>query len=220
VYSLGSLASEAGRQGKTLSLDLNSREARIQDLLRLFVKADPPPLNGPIIFRAHVVLPPGKEPFLKRVRLEGDFGIMDAQFTRPRTQGKVEELSERARGKKKNEEEEEDPEHTVSNLKGHVILRDGTAIFSNASFSVPGAFARMQGTYNLITQRINLYGTLAMQASLSKAAGGIKSILLKPLDPFFRKGHAGAVIPVQITGTYSHPSFHVSLTKKGKRPRA
>lgn len=219
VYSLGTLASESGKQGKTLWLELNSREARVQDLLRLFVKADPPPLNGPVVFRAHVVLPPGKEPFLKRVRLEGDFGITDAQFTKPSTQGKVEELSERARGKK-NDEEKEDPERTVSDLKGHVFLREGTATFANASFSVPGALARMQGTYNLITERIDLYGTLAMHARVSQATGGIKSILLKPLDPFFRKGHTGALIPVQITGTYSHPSFHVSLTKKGKRPRA
>jgi AsmA-like C-terminal region len=216
VQSRGSLTIGPGGHGKTLSLDLNSREARIQDVLRLFVKDPRAPLNGSMMFRAHVVLPPENEPFLRRVRLEGNFGISDAQFTNPHTEGKVDELSARARSKKEREKEDEDPAHTVSGLKGHVVLRNGTATFSKASFGVPGALARMEGTYNLMNERIDLYGTLAMQASLSSAAGGIKSIVLKPLDPFFKKKNAGAVIPVRMTGSYSHPSFQVSLANKGK----
>ncbi len=218
IPSHGDLTGGPG-QGKTVSVELNSSEARIQDLMRLFVKAPRPPLDGSIVFRAHVVLPPEHEPFLRRVQLESDFGITDAQFTSAHTQGKVEELSARSRSKKEKNKQDEDPERTVSDLKGHVVLRNGTATFSNASFSVPGAVARVQGTYNLINERINLYGTLAMQASLSQAAGGIKSILLKPLNPFFRKGGAGALIAVQMTGTYSHPLFHVSLFRKAKHRR-
>jgi hypothetical protein len=79
-------------------------------------------------------------------------------------------------------------------------------------FTTPGATARGGGTYSLLNKRIDLHGKLAMQASLSKAAGGIKSLLLLPLDPFFKKKNAGAVLPVKITGTYSHPTFGVSLT--------
>jgi hypothetical protein len=34
-----------------------------------------------------------------------------------------------------------------------------------------------------------------------------------PLDPLYKKGSAGAVIAVQMTGTYEHPRFHVSLKR-------
>ncbi len=34
-----------------------------------------------------------------------------------------------------------------------------------------------------------------------------KSILLKPVDPFFKKDGAGAEIPVKISGTRSAPKF-------------
>jgi|SRR5579872_2295833 len=213
LSSRGSLTGEAGRRGKTLSLNIDSREGRVQDLFRLLVKADRPPLDGPIVFRAHVVLPLDRQPFLQRVVLEGEFGIVSAHFSNPERQRKVNELSDRARSKKKNRDDP-DSEHIASDLKGHVVLRHGIAAFTNASFSVPGASARMQGTYNLITERVDLHGTLSLRASLSQAAGGIKALLLKPLNPLFRKNGAGAVLPLRITGTYSHPIFAVSLKKR------
>ncbi|MFL6350789.1 MAG: AsmA-like C-terminal region-containing protein [Bryobacteraceae bacterium] len=215
VHSRGGLATAPGGHGKTLSLDLKSSQGKIEDLLRLFVKSPRPPLTGSLVFDTHAVLPSEKKPFLQRVQLEGDFGITNAQFTSSKTEGKVSELSERAQGKKKHQSDPySDP--TLSDLRGRFVLRRGTATFAGASFSVPGAVARGEGTYNLLNERINLYGTLAMQASLSKAAGGVKSIFLKPLDPFFKKKNAGAVVPVQMTGTYPHPSFKVSLMKKRK----
>ena len=64
------------------------------------------------------------------------------------------------------------------------------------------------------TEAIDLRGKLAMRATLSKAAGGIKSVFLLPLDPFFKKGFSGAVLPVRMTGTYSHPVFKVSLRQQ------
>jgi hypothetical protein len=84
---------------------------------------------------------------------------------------------------------------------------------SEALFTVPGAVARGAGTYDLSNEAIDLRGKLAMLATVSKAAGGIKSLLLMPLDPFLRRMGAGAIVPVRITGTYSHPVFKVLLTK-------
>ena len=37
-----------------------------------------------------------------------------------------------------------------------------------------------------------------MDASVSRAVGGFKSIFLKPFDPLFRKDGAGAVVPIKI----------------------
>lgn len=211
--SLSARGSISGKKGKTVSLDFDSSEARIEDLLRLFVTANDPPLHGPIALRAHVVLPPTHQSFIRRVRLDGDFTITDAEFTNAATQEKADELSARARGSKE-EIKRKTPEHVAEDLKGNVSLRDTIATVSTALFVVPGAIARGAGTYNVMTEAINLRGDLAMHASLSRAAGGgIKSILLVPLDPFFKKNGSGAVLPVRIGGTYSHPIFKVSLTR-------
>ncbi len=160
-----------------------------------------------------MVLPPTHRPFIRRVKLDGNFTISDADFTKSTTQEKVDELSARARGNKAQIKSGNGPEHVAEDLKGDVQLRDGIATLSSALFAVPGAVARGSGTYDLTTEAIDLRGKLAMHARLSKAAVGVKSILLIPLDPFFKKNGAGAILAVRISGTYSHPVFKVSLTR-------
>jgi hypothetical protein len=46
--------------------------------------------------------------------------------------------------------------------------------------------------------------------------GGIKSVFLKPFDALFKKKPKGAEIPIQITGTYSHPHYGIDLAAKTK----
>jgi AsmA-like C-terminal region len=98
-----------------------------------------------------------------------------------------------------------------------VLLRDGTARLSNLSFSVPGALAQLQGTYNLITERVDLHGTLRTNSEPSDTTHGMKSMLLKVLDPFFKKKHAGYAMPVKITGTYEHPAFGLDLNNRDQK---
>jgi hypothetical protein len=45
---------------------------------------------------------------------------------------------------------------------------------------------------------------------------GWKSLLLKPIDPFFSKDGAGTEIPIRITGTQSEPHFGLDLGRKGE----
>ncbi|HEY3458757.1 MAG TPA: AsmA-like C-terminal region-containing protein [Bryobacteraceae bacterium] len=209
--TLSAQGSISGRHGKTVSLDVDTRAGRVQDLLRLFVSSDKPPLKGVINFHAHVVLPPIHERFLKKVRLDGEFDITGGEFVKPGSQRKVDELSARASGKKALIKTMGGPPRVSSEWKATVRLRDAVARMSNATFAVPGAVSRGSGTYDLPRQAINLAGHLVMDASLSKAASGVKSLLLIPLDPFFKKRGAGAVVPVRVMGTYSHPRFKASL---------
>ena len=46
---------------------------------------------------------------------------------------------------------------------------------------------------------------------------GWKSILLKPVDPFFSKDGAGTEVPVRITGTESEPHFGLDFGHKQDR---
>ena len=214
LLAQGTIGAAPGQQGKTVALNIEASQARVEDLLWIFSAAKTPAMDGPITLHAKAVLPPGNEEFLRKVRLDGDFAIKDAEFEHGNTQGKVDEMSERAR-KKKDDSKGSDPPAVRSDLEGRVDLRDGTATLSRLKFATPGAVAHGQGTYDLLNKRIDLHGRVAIQASLSKAAGGgLKSVLLIPLDPFFKKKYAGAVLPVQVTGVYPHPAFKVSLTGK------
>lgn len=71
----------------------------------------------------------------------------------------------------------------------------------------------MDGTYNLITERIDLHGLLRTDSELANTTHGPKALFLKVLDRFFKKKHAGYVAPVKITGTCGHPSFGLVLNK-------
>lgn len=236
VLAKGSIEEQPGPRGKVTSVDLNSNNGRIQDLLRLFISQPQSPIVGKISFRAHVTIPPEGRPFEQEVILVGDFGIDDSHFTKPETQKKINGLSERAEGKKTEEKEkqekkgEEDsdadaPERVVSDLRGHVVLKNGVATLTNISFSVPGATAYMHGTFNLLNEKVDFHGVLKTEAEFSKVGGGgIKSIFLKPFDAVFKKKPRGAEIPVKLTGTYSHPEPALEITggkkkednKKGK----
>lgn len=220
LQASGKIAGHPGEHGKTTSIDLSVQNGRIQDFLRLFVREPKPPLNGVTSFRAHVLIPPEQRPFLQKVRLTGDFGIADGQFTKVSRQKDIDILSEKARGEKPDPGQEEDSERVISNLAGHVELRNAAANFTDLSFNVPGAFARMHGTYNLQSEVVNLHGTLKTDAQLSKMATGLKSVLLKPFDPFFKKDHSGAVVPVHLIGTYHDPEAGLDLLPQKSSAKA
>jgi AsmA-like C-terminal region len=203
IESQGRVAATRGTKGKTASVDLLVPEGRIQDFLFLFLKDKVAPMTGVFSFKGHATLPPGKERFLRKLELQGDFGINDARLSNPKTQSNLEALSEKAEG-----EPGDSPERVVSDLKGHVVLRNGTATFSHLTFKVPGAKAKLHGTYSLITHQINFRGRLLTEAQLPKVTKGIKSFLLKVISPILKKNHhGGGVLALTVTGIYPHPIY-------------
>jgi hypothetical protein len=215
----GQIAGHPGEHGKTAALDLAVHNGRMQDVLRMFVSEPKPPFSGIASLRAHVIIPPGNRPFVQKVVLSGDFGVEGGQFTKASTQKDIDALSDKSRGAKQDEQaEEEDPERVISNITGHVDLRNAAATFVNLSLNVPGAFARMNGTYNLQSEVVDLHGTLKTDVELSKMTSGFKSVLLKPFDVFFKRKHAGAAVPVHLVGTYKDPQAGLDLPVKASPP--
>jgi len=131
-------------------------------------------------------------------------------FSQPDTQASVNKLSAGAEGEK----DGSDPETVLTDLTGQVGLRNYTASFSDLSFGVPGAVSRLHGTYNLISHKIDLHGHLQVDTKISNTTSGAKAMLLKMMDPFFKKKPKGEVLPVRISGTYEHPSFGLDLYDK------
>ena len=115
-------------------------------------------------------------------------------------------MSAGARGEK----EPQDSGLVLSDLKGRAVLQQGVARLSDLSFGVPGALAQMHGTYNVISQQVDLHGDLITQKSIANTTSGWKSAVLRVLTPFFKKKHSEKA-PVKITGTYRHPSFGLDI---------
>ena len=206
IFTQGSVASHREQDGKRADLNFSVRDGRIQDLLMMFVSDKQSPLNGTVSLRAQTLVPPGKAPFLKRVQMEGDFGIESARFTSDETQTSVNRLSTAGQGQG---DQTDNPDRVLTDLEGHVNVKDGIATFTGLRFRVPGARAKMNGTFDLITQKVDLKGMLYMDAKLPEATSGIKSFLLKAIDPFLKKNRrGGARIPVSVSGTYQKPSYH------------
>ncbi|MDP9339404.1 MAG: AsmA family protein [Acidobacteriota bacterium] len=210
VHVEGAVASKRGKSGKTTTLNLAVRDGRIDDVLRVFVHEPKPPMEGSTSFHARVAWPSGHQPFLKRVTLQGDFAIENARWENPERQANLNDLSKRASGNKK---DAGTPDITAD-LKGSVQMKDAIATFKDTVCKIPGAEATLNGTYNLENTKIDFHGNLKTDAELSKESTGAKAVLLKPLDPLFKRKHAGAVVPVALTGTYHDPRFGISLTGK------
>ena len=201
---------QSGR--RETSLDILMERGRVEDVLWLFNEEPHAAMRGAAYYKGHVLAPQFGPEFLKSLEMQGRFEITDAHFS-GETQQKVNELSWRAQGKKI-KDSEEPPEVTVDTLSSEVVMNNGVAHLSNADFEVPGAEARMHGNYSFLTHAINLHGDLRTEAKISQDSSGIKSVLLKPLDPLFRKKHAGAQIPVVMNGPIKHPHFGTDIVLK------
>jgi hypothetical protein len=201
----GSIAGSSGKKGKMADLHFTARHGRIEDILGLFVSAPRSPMSGDLSLVARAQIPRGDNPFLERVKLDGKFGIDDGSF-KPETQKDVNEFSAGARGENK-----DDPETALSDLKGEFGLAGGVATFSYLDFEVAGAHARLHGTYNIVNYRIGLHGHMRVDTQISKTSTGFKALMLKVMDPIFRKKRKGEIVPVHILGTYKQPQFGLDL---------
>jgi hypothetical protein len=210
VLARGGVTNTPGVEGKTVSLDLDVTQARVEDMLLLAVKSQTAPLTGGVSFKGKLIIPPGKREVLDKMNLAASFSILSVRFANLDVQQKIRALSQRARG----QTEANDSEKIASNMKGRFVLKNGVASFSQLSFGVPGALIQLTGTYGLRSEQLNFVGAARLDAKLSEMTTGIKSKLLKVVDPFFRKDGV-TVIPIKIEGTRSSPSFGLNI-KFGK----
>jgi hypothetical protein len=209
VITHGEVASKKESEGKTTSLTGSQQRGTIQDWLTLLAQAEQPAMSGAMTFRTQVRVPPGDRDFIHRVILEGDFAIGMADFTHPDTQQKVNRLSQVGMGEKQKDE----PPNVVENMRGHVVMRDATATFTDLYFSVPGALAHMHGTYGILTEKIDLHGNLRVDHKLSKGETGVKSVFMKFAEPFLKKKKQGEIVPIKMGGTYSNPTYGLDIAK-------
>ena len=215
IVAEGSVIQEPGNRGHTIIVTFDAPDARVQDILSLAVNSDRPFLTGTAKIKGKLMLPASHAKILERIVLDGQFGFDDAHWTSQGIQDKLQALSRRGEGKPGDEQ----AGSAVSDLQGSFHVEKGMVTFSSLTFSVPGAAIDLTGAYQLIGGELDLHGHLRLQAKLSQTVTGAKSFFLKAVDPFFKKGGAGTVLPVSITGTRENPTisvtvFHKSFEKK------
>jgi hypothetical protein len=201
--------------GHDVELTVVIEKGRIEDLLKLAVRTDPPIMTGSVRLNTKFDLPPGEPDVANRLKLSGNFGVAGAHFTNEKIQGKIDSLSMRSQGKPKLAQDTT-PDNVHSDMKGTFDLSAGLLTFSQLEYQVPGTQVNLTGAYSLDGNQFDFHGKARMDAKLSQMVTGWKSILLKPVDPFFSKNGAGTEIPVKITGTKSEPHFGVDFGHKDK----
>jgi hypothetical protein len=212
----GSIIREQNPHGHDIELDVVLDGARIQDLLELGVRTNPPIMTGPVEMTTKLSLPPGSEDVVDRLRLAGNFHMPSAHFTNEKVQSKIDSLSLRTQGKPKEAKEELDKDVPVD-LRGVFTLADGTMNFSLVHFQIPGTHVDMSGVYSMDGKTFDFHGTAKLEAKLSQMTTGWKSILLKPVDPFFSKHGVGTEVPIKVTGTESEPHFGLDFGHKDEK---
>jgi hypothetical protein len=200
-------------RGHDIELNVVLDRARIEDLLQLGVKTEPPVMTGAVEMKTTLSLAPGAVDVANRMKLAGNFHVPAAHFSNESVQGKIDSLSLRSQGKPKLVKERPD-EDVTSDLQGTFKLDDGVLSFSFLHFLIPGTHADMVGQYSLDGNTFDFHGTLKLDATLSQMTTGWKSILLKPVDHFFRKDGVGTEVPFKITGTRSEPHFGLDFHRK------
>ncbi|MGB6199042.1 MAG: AsmA-like C-terminal region-containing protein [Candidatus Acidiferrales bacterium] len=211
LHTTGTIAGIPGQKGKAIRLKVNTDGARIEDLLLLAVK-DEPAMTGDVRLNSAFILPPrSKDDVLNRLFLDASFDVDKAEFTSHGIEQKVDKLSMRSRGETGAVPEDA---NIASEMQGKFRLQNGLITFSDLNFTVPGAHVHVIGTFGLDDQALDLHGTFDMQASLSQTTTGVKSFLLRAVNPFFARPGGGSRIPFKIGGTAETPIYSLDLHRR------
>src|ERR1700681_2002361 len=140
----GSVVRTTDPNGHRVVLDVVIENGKIEDLLKLAVRTDPPIMTGLVRLKTKFDLPPGEPDFPKRLSLAGNFQVSRAHFTNQKMQGKVDALSMRSQGKPQLARDNI-PDNVHSDLKGTFGLDNGLISFSQLEFRVPGTQVNLTG---------------------------------------------------------------------------
>jgi hypothetical protein len=213
LVAQGGVYDVEGVKGRVVRLDVEIDGGRLEDIMRLAVNTAKPPMTGRLHLKTQFELPPGKRDVVEKLRLAGRFGIEGGRFTDAGVQEKVNELSRRARGEPAGAGE---TPRVASNFSGEFRLANSQLALPVVAFDVPGAVVELSGTYDLRPEQIRFEGNLFMDAKLSETMTGFKSLLLKIVDPLFRR-EGRTVVPLRIGGSRSRPEFGLDVKRALRR---
>ncbi len=195
LVATGGVYDVNGVDGRRVTLDIAMDRGRLEDVLQLAVNTPKPTMTGALMLKTHFELPPGDADVVDKLELQGEFRIDGGRFTDPGVQRKINTLSGKAQGKT-----DEEHARVRSDFQGRFKLGNGRLALAPLRFDVPGAVVQVTGQYALRSGTLGFAGQVLMDAKISETVSGWKSLLLKPVDPLFRKD-GRTFVPVRITGS-------------------
>jgi AsmA-like protein len=207
IHATGGVVERAGEDGRTVELDVVIDAGRLEDILRLAVKGPQPPMTGVMKLRTKFLLPPGDRDAIRKLRLDVNFSVDKAEFTKVQVQDKVDAFSTKARGVK-----DDTPDPVVSNFRGTFKMRDGAIHFSNVTFAMPGARVSVSGRFLMESEALDFRGIVRLDAKLSQLTTGVKSFFLRIVDGLLRHDDI-TVVPITIRGTADQPKVGLDFGK-------
>ena len=208
IVARGEVVRSQDVKGRKIYLQITIDDARIEDILRLAIKAKQTPLTGQMKMQTTFLLPAGEADVPQRLQLDGAFSIAQARFTSFNVQQRIDTLSRRGRGDTGNS-----GPSVVSNLSGRFVMKDGRIQLRNLTFAVPGSAVQLAGSFDLKSEQLDFGGHLLLDASLSETVTGFKSVLVKLAQPFFRRPGGGTKLPIRVSGTPEKPAFGLDVKR-------
>ena len=207
IVARGAVIRTEDVKGRRITLDVAIDDGRIEDVLKLAVKATKPVMSGRMQLKARLLLPAGDRDVMDKLDLSGTIRLNEARFSNVNVQEKINALSQRGKG----DATAANGPGVVSRLSGTFTLRGGTLTFSDLSFGVPGAIVQIAGTYDVKQETLDFRGNLLLDATLAETTSGWKAVLGRIAQPLFRRQGGGSKLPIRISGPREHPTFGLDV---------
>ncbi len=209
-------------QGHDIALDINMPHGRMEDLLQLGMKTEPPILRGAVTMKAKLHIPPGKERVAQKLELAGRVQIQQVEFTNPHVQDRVDGLSLRAQGKpgEVKSVSSDGRAEVASQMAVDFSLAHALLTASSLDYEIPGAHVAMHGVYSMDGNIFEFKGHVRTDAKASQMVTGWKSKLLRPFDPLFERDGAGLQLPIAVSGTTGDIHFGLAMHGADENPQA
>jgi hypothetical protein len=213
-------------KGHDIDLMVSMPHGRIEDLLRLGMKTQPPVVNGAVCMHARLHIPPSQtrtpvQPVTSRMQLAGNLSITGVEFSNRKLQDRIDGLSMRAQGRpgEVRSASTDRKAEVASQMRVGFALSNAMMTVSSLYYEVPGAKVDLRGVYSLDGNIFEFKGHVRTEARASQMVTGWKSFLLKPVDRFLAKNGAGVELPVSISGAKGDMRFGLA-TNADETPQA
>jgi hypothetical protein len=202
ITARGAVTRAEGVSGHNTDMNVVIERGRLEDILSLVLKSNPPLMRGALVSRVHFFDPAGPVSVSRKMRVEGTFAIKDGMLNNPEMQAKMDSLSMRAQGKPKLANVQE-AEVVGSALSGRFSVANALLDVKDLDYQMPGAKMLADGQMQLVPSTFEFHGKVRTEATASQMTTGWKSMLLTPFDKLLKKNGAGLELPIKVTGTRS-----------------
>jgi hypothetical protein len=198
-------------QGHDIALAVNMPHGRIEDLLLISMKQQPPVMRGAVTMQTRLHIPPGHERVAAKLQLQGQLRINGVEFSSSTLQDRIDALSMRAQGKPQDARTagSDRQAEVASQMAIDFNLDRSVMTVPSLHYALPGAQVQMAGAYQMAGELFEFKGHVRTDATASQMVTGWRSMLLRPFDRFLKRDGAGVELPISVTG--EHGKFRVGL---------